>query len=170
MTAYGELLVDVALPDGRSVVDKIFSRSDICLPWREAASDDGHVRKLLHELASKYCIPPGHLPIRSHFLRERACNSHQRKRQKQEITIVLPDVDANAIGCEVQRIKVTSVPSVDMQADISTDLAIDRNSLEIASGYAESFVSTLPVNSNIQFVRYGFCRLDGDQQAIFTHR
>ena len=46
----------------------------------------------------------------------------------------------------------------------------DRNSLEIASGYAESFVSTLPVNSNIQFVRYGFCRLDGDQQAIFTHR
>ena len=46
----------------------------------------------------------------------------------------------------------------------------DRNSLEIASGYAESFVSTLPVHSNIQFVRYGFCRLDGDQQAIFTHR
>jgi len=46
----------------------------------------------------------------------------------------------------------------------------DRNSLEIASGYAESFVSTLPVHSNIQFVRYGFCRLDSDQQAIFTHR
>jgi glutamyl-tRNA synthetase len=46
----------------------------------------------------------------------------------------------------------------------------DRNSLEIASGYAESFVSTLPVHSNIQFVRYGFCRLDGDHQAIFTHR
>jgi glutamyl-tRNA synthetase len=46
----------------------------------------------------------------------------------------------------------------------------DRNSLEIASGYAESFVSTLAVHSNIQFVRFGFCRLDGDQQAIFTHR
>jgi glutamyl-tRNA synthetase len=46
----------------------------------------------------------------------------------------------------------------------------DSNSLEIASGYAESFVSNLRLHSSVQFVRYGFCRIDNSQQAIFTHR
>jgi hypothetical protein len=132
MTAYGEPLVHAALPDGRSVVDKIFSGSDVCLAGREPASNDGHVRKSLHELATDQGKPPRRLPIRSHFLRERTCNSHQRKRQKQEIAVILADVDANAIGREVPRIKVESVPKVDMQAVISTDITIDRNSLEIS--------------------------------------
>ena len=112
-------------------MDKIFSRSDVCLTRREPASDDVYIRKSLHELATEHCISQRHLPIRPHFLRERACNIRQRKRQKQEIAVVLPDVDANAIGREVQRIKVELVPIVDVQAVISTDVTIDRNSLEI---------------------------------------
>jgi glutamyl-tRNA synthetase len=46
----------------------------------------------------------------------------------------------------------------------------NSNSLEIASGYAESFVSNLRLHSSVQFVRYGFCRIDNSQQAVFTHR
>ncbi|HEY7082311.1 MAG TPA: glutamate--tRNA ligase [Nitrososphaeraceae archaeon] len=46
----------------------------------------------------------------------------------------------------------------------------DSNSLEIASGYSESFVSNLRLHSSVQFVRYGFCRTDNSQQAVFTHR
>jgi glutamyl-tRNA synthetase len=44
------------------------------------------------------------------------------------------------------------------------------NSLEISEGFAESFVSTLKPDTRIQFVRFGFCRLDGNNTAIFTHR
>src|SRR5438874_8510936 len=98
MSAYGELLVQAVLPDGRSIVDKIFSRSNVCLTGRAPASDDGNVWKFFHELATKHRIPRRRLPVRSHFLRERDCNIHQRKRQKQEISVVLPDVDADSIG------------------------------------------------------------------------
>jgi glutamyl-tRNA synthetase len=46
----------------------------------------------------------------------------------------------------------------------------NANSLEISEGFAESFVSTLKPDTRIQFVRFGFCRLDGNNTAIFTHR
>jgi glutamyl-tRNA synthetase len=46
----------------------------------------------------------------------------------------------------------------------------NTNSLEIFEGFAESFVSTLKPDTRIQFVRFGFCRLDGNNTAIFTHR
>jgi glutamyl-tRNA synthetase len=44
------------------------------------------------------------------------------------------------------------------------------NSLEICEGYAESFVSILKIDTRIQFVRFGFCRIDDSNTAIFTHR
>jgi glutamyl-tRNA synthetase len=44
------------------------------------------------------------------------------------------------------------------------------NSLEICEGLSESFVSNLKVDSMIQFVRFGFCRINGNRTAIFTHR
>ena len=46
----------------------------------------------------------------------------------------------------------------------------NANSLEISEGFAESFVSTLKPDTRIQFIRFGFCRLDGNNTAIFTHR
>jgi glutamyl-tRNA synthetase len=46
----------------------------------------------------------------------------------------------------------------------------NTNSLEIAEGFAESFVSTLKPDTRIQFVRFGFCRVDSNNTAIFTHR
>ena len=46
----------------------------------------------------------------------------------------------------------------------------NTNSLEIARGFAESFVSRLKPDARVQFVRFGFCRIDDDQTAIMTHR
>jgi glutamyl-tRNA synthetase len=46
----------------------------------------------------------------------------------------------------------------------------NENNLIVDSGYAESFVLKLPVGTCIQFVRYGFCKLDDHKTAVFTHR
>jgi glutamyl-tRNA synthetase len=46
----------------------------------------------------------------------------------------------------------------------------NTKSLEIASGCAESFVSTLKPGTQVQFVRFGFCRIDSKNIAILTHR
>ncbi|MEO9295367.1 MAG: glutamate--tRNA ligase [Nitrososphaera sp.] len=46
----------------------------------------------------------------------------------------------------------------------------NTNSLEIALGGAESFVSTLKPGTMVQFVRFGFCRIDDKNTAILTHR
>lgn len=46
----------------------------------------------------------------------------------------------------------------------------NENNLIIDSGYAESFISSLPIGTSIQFVRYGFCKLDDHKTAVFTHR
>ena len=46
----------------------------------------------------------------------------------------------------------------------------NTNSLEIAQGFAESFVSRLERGTQVQFVRFGFCKIDGNQIAIMTHR
>jgi glutamyl-tRNA synthetase len=46
----------------------------------------------------------------------------------------------------------------------------NTNSLEVSQGFAESFVSRLEPDSRVQFVRFGFCRIDGNQIAIMTHR
>jgi glutamyl-tRNA synthetase len=44
------------------------------------------------------------------------------------------------------------------------------NSLKISEGFAEAFVSTLKYGTIFQFVRFGFCRMDENNTAIFTHR
>ncbi|HEV3432373.1 MAG TPA: glutamate--tRNA ligase [Nitrososphaera sp.] len=51
-----------------------------------------------------------------------------------------------------------------------SDDKYNTNSLEVSQGFAESFVSRLEPDSRVQFVRFGFCRIDGKQIAIMTHR
>ncbi len=46
----------------------------------------------------------------------------------------------------------------------------NKDSLEIVDGVAESFVSSLNRGTMIQFVRFGFCRIDSNEVAILTHR
>lgn len=46
----------------------------------------------------------------------------------------------------------------------------NTNSLEIARGFAESFVSGFKPDARVQFVRFGFCRIDDGKTAIMAHR
>ncbi len=46
----------------------------------------------------------------------------------------------------------------------------NENNLVIDTGVAESFISKLQTGAPFQFVRYGFCRIDDQTTAIFTHR
>jgi glutamyl-tRNA synthetase len=44
------------------------------------------------------------------------------------------------------------------------------NSLEVWKGLGESFVTHLKPDSKVQFVRMGFCRIEGSDSAVFTHK
>lgn len=46
----------------------------------------------------------------------------------------------------------------------------NANSLEVAEGFAESYTARLKPDSPVQFVRFGFCRIDSAAVAIMTHR
>jgi glutamyl-tRNA synthetase len=43
-------------------------------------------------------------------------------------------------------------------------------SLETIEGYAESYVARLKPDDRVQFIRFGFCRIDSTNVAILTHR
>nr|WP_294804146.1 glutamate--tRNA ligase [uncultured Nitrososphaera sp.] len=63
---------------------------------------------------------------------------------------------------------------VDFKVMIPKELYIgeeyNTKSLEIAKGGAESFAAALAPGTCVQFVRFGFCRIDGNNTAISTHR
>ncbi|MEM3159731.1 MAG: glutamate--tRNA ligase [Nitrososphaera sp.] len=44
------------------------------------------------------------------------------------------------------------------------------DSLEVAKGGVESFAAALAPGAQVQFVRFGFCRIDRSNTAILTHR
>jgi glutamyl-tRNA synthetase len=46
----------------------------------------------------------------------------------------------------------------------------NQNSLEIIKGHAESYTSKLKLGERVQFVRFGFCRIDSDGVAVLTNR
>lgn len=88
---------------------------------------------------------------------------------------IYADVIGTELSHEIQKIQWVAYDDkmsyrIIVPKKLYSNEQFDRDSLEIASGYAESFVSTLQLYSSVQFVRFGFCRLDSDQQAIFTHR
>ena len=46
----------------------------------------------------------------------------------------------------------------------------NENNLIVDCGLSESYISKLELGTVIQFVRYGFCKIDDKSTAIFTHR
>ncbi len=50
------------------------------------------------------------------------------------------------------------------------DEEFNENSLEEMTAYTEPHYLELPEGSEIQFVRFGYCRKDSQNQAIFTHK
>ena len=86
---------------------------------------------------------------------------------------------ANSIGDELKQ----AIPKIQWVANdnivpfkvlIARQLYIGEvyniDSLKISEGFAEAFVSTLEYGTIFQFVRFGFCRLDENNTAIFSHR
>jgi len=47
---------------------------------------------------------------------------------------------------------------------------LNPKSLEVLEGVAESYVNTLPNGTMVQFIRFGFCRIENTKSAIFTHK
>jgi glutamyl-tRNA synthetase len=86
---------------------------------------------------------------------------------------------ANATGDEIKQ-NISKIQWVAKNDTVPYEIMIAKelyrgeryntNSLEICKGFAESFVSTLKPDTRIQFVRFGFCRIDSYNTAIFTHR
>jgi glutamyl-tRNA synthetase len=54
--------------------------------------------------------------------------------------------------------------------ELYIDEAYNINSLKISEGFAETYVLSLQYETIIQFVRFGFCKLEENNTAIFTHR
>jgi len=50
------------------------------------------------------------------------------------------------------------------------DDEFNRDSLKEVRGFAEAEAANLKVGEIIQFVRFGFCRVDGEGVAIFAHK
>lgn len=47
---------------------------------------------------------------------------------------------------------------------------LNPKSLEILEGFAESYVNTLSNGTMVQFIRFGFCRIEDTKSAILTHK
>ena len=67
--------------------------------------------------------------------------------------------------------KDNSIPfKIIIARDLYKDEKYNTSSLELSEGLAESFVSTMTPGTSIQFVRFGFCRIDSNNSAVFTHK
>lgn len=89
--------------------------------------------------------------------------------------LIIADQTGDEIHQDMPKIQwVAMADAVPYKVVIARELYIrenyNPNSLETCEGFAESFVSTLNKGTMIQFVRFGFCRINGDSTAIFTHR
>ena len=63
---------------------------------------------------------------------------------------------------------------VSMEVLISNVLFVNdqfnENSLEVKQAMTEQYYLELNVGAQIQFVRFGYCRKDSANQAIYTHK
>ncbi|MEM4285323.1 MAG: glutamate--tRNA ligase [Candidatus Nitrosocaldus sp.] len=81
-------------------------------------------------------------------------------------------------GYEVKDVKKVQWVSVDDAVQITVlvpthlyvDGAYNPKSLEIIHAYAESYAGRIGVGSIVQFVRFGFCRVDADGIFIMSHK
>lgn len=94
---------------------------------------------------------------------------------KDDVRSITAEVGADEIRQSIPKIQwIAKNDIVEYKVMIPKVLYIgeeyNTNSLEIARGFAESFVSGLKPDARVQFVRFGFCRIDGSQTAIMTHR
>ena len=85
------------------------------------------------------------------------------------------ELSSNEIKQSMKKIQwVAKNDIVDYKILIPKELYIgeqfNTNSLEVAEGFTESYASKLKPDTPVQFVRFGFCRIDGPGLAILAHR
>ncbi|HJS81845.1 MAG TPA: glutamate--tRNA ligase, partial [Nitrososphaera sp.] len=100
------------------------------------------------------------------------CNIRIVGTSKDEISAVLAGDEIKQSMKKIQWVAKNDI--VEYKILIPKELYIgeeyNTNSLEIANGFAETFASKLKPDTSVQFVRFGFCRIDGANAAIMTHR
>ena len=97
------------------------------------------------------------------------------KQENNNLMLLIGVVAGSEIKKDIPKVQwVAKDDAIPYKIMIPRDLYIDdkynRNSLQTAIGFAESFVSTIMPDNRIQFIRFGFCRVDSNSTAIFTHR
>jgi len=72
---------------------------------------------------------------------------------------------------KVQWVSDTNIEfSVLVLEDLITEGEFNKDSLKIIRGFAEQECKKLQIDDKIQFVRFGFCRVDSHNIAILTHK
>lgn len=89
--------------------------------------------------------------------------------------LIIAQIGGNEIRQSMPKIQwIAKNDIVDFKVMIPKQLYIgeeyNTKSLEIANGGAESYAAALAPDTRVQFVRFGFCRMDSNNTAIFTHR
>ncbi|HET7147668.1 MAG TPA: glutamate--tRNA ligase [Candidatus Nitrosopolaris sp.] len=89
--------------------------------------------------------------------------------------LIVVDQTGDEIYQDMPKIQwVTANNAVQYRVLVARELYIgenyNTNSLETCEGFAESFISSLNAGTHVQLVRFGFCRINGGNTAIFTHR
>jgi glutamyl-tRNA synthetase len=95
--------------------------------------------------------------------------------QEGKLTSIIAESGGNEIRQSMPKIQwIAKDDIVEFKVMIPKELYIgeeyNTNSLEIAKGGVESFAASLVPDTHVQFVRFGFCRIDGNNTAILTHR
>jgi glutamyl-tRNA synthetase len=100
------------------------------------------------------------------------CNLRVVGTGKEKITATLADEGIRQSMKKIQWVAKNDI--VDYKILIPKELykgdEYNTNSLEVAQGFAERYASRLKPDTSVQFVRFGFCRIDDANTAILTHR
>jgi glutamyl-tRNA synthetase len=88
---------------------------------------------------------------------------------------IIAEFTNDVIKDNIQKIQwVSKDDAIDYKIIKPNKLFVDdkfnQHSLEILEGFAESFVSTLSTDTMVQFIRIGFCRIEDNKSAIYTHK
>lgn len=88
---------------------------------------------------------------------------------------IIAEFTNDVIKDNIQKIQwVSKDDAIDYKIIKPNKLFVDDkfnpHSLEILEGFAESFVSTLSRDTMVQFIRLGFCRIEDNKSAIYTHK
>ncbi|MBI2125779.1 MAG: glutamate--tRNA ligase [Thaumarchaeota archaeon] len=92
-------------------------------------------------------------------------------RKNGEVTGKFAGMEVTASSKKIQWVTKDSMPfTVKIPGPLYIDEVYNKDSLQIVKGLAESACKSLPIGEIIQFIRFGFCRVDAPQVCILAHK